>query len=68
MKQPMMATPLRLPPAQAEALYDASQKERGRAPLDNAAAWPGEDWDDDSSATYRPAPPSADGRRRIAQL
>lgn len=67
MKQPMMAAPLRVPPAQAEALYDASQKDRGRISLDETDAWPGEDWDDDSVSTYRPMPPPPAGARRIAQ-
>lgn len=48
MKQPLMLTQSSLPPAQAEALYETlSDSAAGsRPPAGDAAAWPGEDWDD----------------------
>lgn len=54
MKQPLMLTVSRIPPAQAEALYDASlntawNDETGERSLTmSQAAWPGEDWDDET--------------------
>lgn len=51
MRQPLMVTVSRIPPAQAEALYDASLDKNWSA-ADSShgspeATWPGEDWDDE---------------------
>ena len=58
MKQPLMTTPAGIPPAQAEALQDASLE--GLPPLrfaaSDMAAWPGEDWDDDSPSAFGASP------------
>lgn len=56
MKQPLMLTHSGLPPAQAEALCDlsvtlsGSAAAFGRPYAGDAAAWPGEDWEDDEGA------------------
>lgn len=55
MRQPLMVTINRIPPAQAEALYDATLDKRWNAEDKTwsgtlEAAWPGEDWDDESEA------------------
>jgi hypothetical protein len=52
MRQPLRVTLNRIPPAQAEALYDAALDKNGNATENWAgslnARWPGEDWDDES--------------------
>ncbi|MDQ2686465.1 MAG: hypothetical protein M3Y28_01200 [Armatimonadota bacterium] len=54
MRQPLMVTLNRIPPAQAEALYDATLDKRWNAAENRLEAleaqWPGEDWDDESEA------------------
>lgn len=54
MRQPLMVTLNRMPPAQAEALYDAAPDNRWNAVENRSEAleaqWPGEDWDDESEA------------------
>lgn len=56
MKQPLMLTPARIPPAQAEALYDASLEEGAKRTADASAdAWPGEDWEDEDAPLLRRA-------------
>lgn len=71
MKQPLMLMPMRIPPAQSEALYDASLEENGRLPSDSrpweASAWPGEDWDEDVLVPYRPLTTPETGKGRVAQ-
>lgn len=67
MTQPLMLTPPAVvPPAQAEALYDAAlhriaeQTDNGEryAPAE-PSAWPGEDWDDPAPLpSPLPRPPS----------
>ena len=52
MRQPLTVTLNRIPPAQAEALYDAALDKNGNT-AENwsgslGANWPGEDWDDES--------------------
>lgn len=51
MRQPLMVTLNRIPPAQAEALYDATLDKNWdatqRASGSPEAHWPGEDWDDE---------------------
>lgn len=52
MRQPLMVTSNRIPPAQAEALYDAALDKNWNATESWSgspnANWPGEDWDDES--------------------
>lgn len=52
MRQPLMVTLNRIPPAQAEALYDAALDKNWNATElwsgPPEAQWPGEDWDDES--------------------
>jgi len=52
MKQPLMPAQSGLPPAQAEALYETvpDLASLSRLAAGDAAAWPGEDWDDDGDA------------------
>lgn len=64
MKQPLMLTQNGLPPAQAEALYETTSESafQSRSFAGDAAAWPGEDWEDEtntafSSRALRPLPP-----------
>jgi len=64
MKQPLMLTQSGLPPAQAEALYETTSESvsQSRSLAGDAAAWPGEDWEDDADAAFssralRPLPP-----------
>lgn len=53
MKQPLMLTQSGLPPAQAEALYETVPESASvrRLVAGDAAAWPGEDWDEDAEGT-----------------
>lgn len=53
MKQPLMLTQSGLPPAQAEALYEtiSESASQNRSFAGDAAAWPGEDWEDDADTT-----------------
>lgn len=67
MKQPLMITPTRIPPAQAEALYDAALTDNERSSPRDAGRWPGEDGDDDIPATYRSQPPPGSVNGRVAQ-
>ena len=67
MKQPLMLTPSWIPPAQAEALYDASLAESARPAQPDAGAWPGEDWEDDLPSPYRAKPPPEANQGRAAQ-
>ncbi len=50
MKQPLMLTQSGLPPAQAEALYETVSElaSLSRLAAGDAAAWPGEDWEDEA--------------------
>jgi len=52
MKQPLMLSQSSLPPAQAEALYETiiDSASVSRPFAGDAAAWPGEDWEDDGDA------------------
>ena len=54
MKKPLMLSLNRIPPAQAEALYDdaAAGGVSTRWPTISAAEWPGEDWDDDTPTDH----------------
>ncbi len=54
MKQPLMPAQSGLPPAQAEALYETvpDLASLSRLAAGDAAAWPGEDWDDDTDAAF----------------
>lgn len=54
MKQPLMLIPGGMPPAQAEALQDASLEglPATRFAASDLTAWPGEDWDDDSQSAF----------------
>ncbi len=54
MKQPLMLTQSALPPAQAEALYEtiSDSAVQSRTYVGDAAAWPGEDWEDDAEAAF----------------
>jgi hypothetical protein len=68
MKQPLMLTPVRIPPAQAEALYDASlETDRQGHSSFPEASWPEDEWDDDTLSAYScPSVPNT-GRAVIAQ-
>ncbi len=66
MKQPLMLTPVRVPPAQVEALYDAALVGNERPFPADSGPWPGEDWEEDVPA-HRPAPASEAGKGRVAQ-
>ena len=67
MKQPLMITPAWIPPAQAEALYDASLAGGARPAAPDDGSWPGEDWEDDPPLTRRAKPPPEPGHGRTAQ-
>jgi hypothetical protein len=67
MKQPLMVAPSRVPPAQAEALYDIALTEAERGSPPELTGWPGEDWEDDSPSLYRPPAPSKAVKGRVAQ-
>jgi hypothetical protein len=67
MKQPLMVTPSRIPPAQAEALYDVALTEAERGSPPDMTGWPDEDWDDDSPSLHRSPVPSKAGKGRVAQ-
>ena len=67
MKQPLMLTPARIPPAQAEALYDASLAGGAHPALTDDGSWPGEDWEDDLPPAYRAKPPPEPSHGRAAQ-
>jgi hypothetical protein len=67
MKQPLMLPPTRIPPAQAEALYDTSPEENGRSFANDTSSWPGEDWDEDAPPSYHTVALPERGRGRIAQ-
>ena len=62
MKQPLMLTPVRIPPAQAEALYDASlESGRKGLPVSSEALWANDDWDDDAVPSYPVLPEKSGG-------
>ena len=55
MKQPLQLTVSRIPPAQAEALYDTAFDPDRMGTMDGRAStaqtvWPGEDWEDEVEA------------------
>ncbi len=56
MKQPLMLTQSGLPPAQAEALYEAVPDSGSSACFlaGDTSAWPGEDWEDDGETAFPP--------------
>jgi hypothetical protein len=68
MKQPLMLTPVRIPPAQAEALYDVSLATDRKAQAGSPeSGWPDDEWDDDSLPAYSRPSASTAGRTVIAQ-
>ena len=68
MKQPLMLTPVRIPPAQAEALYDASLESGPKSSLASQEAhWSDDDWDDEAFPLPARGSPAATGKGAIAQ-
>ena len=73
MAQPLMVTSspthVSVPPAQAEALYDAALENSTKdtsSTRERPAAWPGEDWDDPLSLpSPLPRPPTGSGSGRF---